>query len=258
MVVGFEVGESGTPHLQGYVEFKNQCKLSTLKRWLPSAHFEVAKGTAEDNLKYCTKDNSTGLAPIIRGTPELAAKKVSRADVVARYEDAYNCAVIGNLDAIPKDLLARFEQHYRRVMVMSRIVVDLPPGHKHDWFVGSSGTGKSKTARESYPNAYLKGARTKWWDGYDGQEVVIIEDLDRRDADYMVYNLKIWLDMYKFPAEIKGGSLGVIRPKHIVITSNWSPQDLWQDPRDLEPILRRLHCLQFPLPLNLNYTPLKF
>lgn len=143
-------------------------------------------------------------------------------------------------------------------MSVNRSITDLTPGYKHDWFYGDSGTGKSRCARESYPSAYLKGARTKWWDGYEHQDVVIIEDLDRRDADYMVYNLKIWLDMYKFPAEIKGGSLGLIRPKHVVITSNWSPKDLWTDKRDLEPILRRVNVLSFPLPLNLKYTTVTF
>lgn len=55
-VIGKEVGESGTPHLQGYVEFKAQVYFTTLKKLAPTAHWEKAKGNREQNIKYCTKD----------------------------------------------------------------------------------------------------------------------------------------------------------------------------------------------------------
>ncbi len=55
-VIGSEVGESGTPHLQGYVEFKvKQRPLSKMKGAL-GAHWEVSKGSRMDNYEYCTKD----------------------------------------------------------------------------------------------------------------------------------------------------------------------------------------------------------
>lgn len=51
-----ETGESGTPHIQGYFEAKNQMRLSTLKKIIPGAHFEVAKGNRKQNYDYCAKD----------------------------------------------------------------------------------------------------------------------------------------------------------------------------------------------------------
>lgn len=62
-IVGKEVGEQGTPHLQGYVEFPNNDKLrisaakSRLERiGLPNTiHIEPAKGTAQQNITYCSK-----------------------------------------------------------------------------------------------------------------------------------------------------------------------------------------------------------
>ena len=35
------------------------------------------------------------------------------------------------------------------------------------WIWGSTGTGKSKMARQNWPDAYLKDI-TKWWDHYAG------------------------------------------------------------------------------------------
>lgn len=55
-VIGKEVGEQGTPHLQCYFNFKNQKRFSTLKKAVPRAHWEKARGTVQENLKYCSKD----------------------------------------------------------------------------------------------------------------------------------------------------------------------------------------------------------
>lgn len=53
---GREVGESGTPHLQGMIIFNNPVRFGTLKDLLPNAHVEIMKGTFDDSLAYCSKD----------------------------------------------------------------------------------------------------------------------------------------------------------------------------------------------------------
>lgn len=54
-VIGKEVGDEGTPHLQGFVSFKK--KLRPLSLALPKKiHWEKAKGTDMENYNYCTKD----------------------------------------------------------------------------------------------------------------------------------------------------------------------------------------------------------
>jgi len=56
--VGKEIGESGTPHLQGYLEFSNKSRpISVFKNICNKIHFEKSKGSKEDNLKYCSKEN---------------------------------------------------------------------------------------------------------------------------------------------------------------------------------------------------------
>lgn len=47
---------------------------------------------------------------------------------------------------------------------------------ENEWHWGPTGTGKSHTVRTAYPDAYLK-TNTKWWDGYQKEDVVIIEEL---------------------------------------------------------------------------------
>ena len=58
-VYGKEVGESGTPHLQGYAELTKQSTLSKLKKDMKTntIHIEKRKASAKQAAEYCKKDN---------------------------------------------------------------------------------------------------------------------------------------------------------------------------------------------------------
>lgn len=53
-----EVGEAGTPHFQGYVEFTKKKTITAMKRMagLERAHFEKRMGTASQAAEYCQKE----------------------------------------------------------------------------------------------------------------------------------------------------------------------------------------------------------
>jgi len=54
-VFGFEVGNKGTPHIQGYLYHHNKVSMRQIKNFFQE-HIEKAKGTPQDNYNYCTKD----------------------------------------------------------------------------------------------------------------------------------------------------------------------------------------------------------
>lgn len=216
-VVGKEVAPTtGMKHLQGYVVMDSNHRLAAMKKLSPTCHWEVARGSHEQNRKYCVKDEDyfeTGEMPKARGESEKD-----------RWEVARDCAKRGALDDIPADIYLRY---YRTVKEIKKDHMARPSDEVDTtgvWYYGEPGVGKSHLAREKYPNAYMK-MQNKWWDGYQDEENVILDDFDSKELGHL---LKIWADKYAFLAETKGGAL-FIRPKTIVITSNYKPDDLWSD-----------------------------
>lgn len=59
IVIGREVGEKGTPHLQGYIEFVNQRNLAQVKKYNEKAHWETRKGTPSEAANYCKKTENS-------------------------------------------------------------------------------------------------------------------------------------------------------------------------------------------------------
>lgn len=92
--------------------------------------------------------------------------------------------------------------------------------------------------------AYPKTPTTKFWDGYRGEEHVVIDEF-RGNID--ISHLLRWLDRYPCIIEVKGSSL-VLRAKHIWITSNLDPRQWYPlvDPDTVEALLRRLAITYFP------------
>lgn len=73
-IMGREVGESGTPHIQGYIESAK--KIRPIERFgIKEIHWEKCKGNREANLKYCAKDGDYVHSPEFKVIRPLAKMK---------------------------------------------------------------------------------------------------------------------------------------------------------------------------------------
>jgi len=238
-IIGKETGESGTPHLQGYLVYKNPVRFNTVRQAVSMrSHIEPAKGTAVQNVAYCSKEDAFREW----GTRPISNKDKGRLEK-ERYSQAWDHAARGNLEDIDADLRIRHYSTLKRIFddkMTERQLVDTE--EEMLWYWGASGTGKSRKARTDNPDAYLKNCN-KWWDGYTDQQVCLLEDFDQKHS-VLVHHLKIWADRYPFLGELKG-STRKIRPRRLIVTSNYHPRDIWTDASDLEPILRRFKIVEF-------------
>lgn len=246
IVVGLEEGDSGTPHFQGYCNFKDNKTLGAVKKIHPRAHWEPRMGTDEEAYNYCRKEAELVWEFGVRQlSPQEKGEKgkdwwLEQVKCIAenRHSEMDTECLVKNFSGLHKAANLLFPANLEHTTTQML------------WYYGASGTGKSRKAREDHPDAYLKMCN-KWWDGYTGQETVIIEDLDKNHA-VLCHHLKIWGDRYPFPAEVKGGKID-IRPKLIIITSNHHPDEVFSEDKysqdDRDAIRRRYklcHFLNFP------------
>lgn len=87
MIIGFEIAPTtGTPHIQGYVQFYEQRLKRAVKHDIHRGHIKVAYGNFEDNIAYCSKDDvwfEYGIKPTKGG-------KVTYTQVEAAFADPEN------------------------------------------------------------------------------------------------------------------------------------------------------------------------
>jgi len=228
--------ESSYLHWQVLVAFDRKCRLGHCKKIFgASAHCELSRSSAARD--YVWKDETA-----VAGTRfELGEFKLRRNDR-SDWERIRECAKRGDLESVPADVYVR---NYNQ---LKRIAVDnlQPVGYEREVVVfwGRTGSGKSRRAwEEAGLQAYPKDPRSKFWDGYRGQEHVVIDEF-RGGID--VAHLLRWFDRYPVIVEVKGSSV-VLSAKKIWLTSNISP-DTWYpdcDPETIAALRRRINITHF-------------
>lgn len=231
LTFGREVGENGTPHLQGYIRFTNGKTLRAARQFLLGSHVEPAVTTTEA-INYCHKDGDF----VEFGTRPVDPVENGR-DERERWQSAWENAKIGNVEAIPPDIRIRQYSSIRRIQKDYMGRPQLLGGPCGIWVYGRSGVGKTHSVYSSYPDLYSKNA-SKNWDGYQNEDVVLFDDIDPAQCSWIVRFLKIWSDKYPFIADNKGGSV-IIRPKTFIVTSQYTIEELFADEPTREALQRR-------------------
>lgn len=227
LVAGKEVGENGTPHYQGFVYFDTVKSFAQVKDYHSTCHWEYMKGTPEEAATYCKKDGDFYEEGEIPMSQKRKGDKGKEA-----IEERWALAKAGRFEELPPEQIKTYEYIYRK-----SLVVEDRNELTNIWIQGPSGCGKSSYVRETYPEFYTK-PMSKWWDGYNGEDVVLLDDFDPNHGKYLSYFLKIWADHYAFNAEVKGGMLK-IRPKVVIVTSQYTIDSCFESQEERDAISRR-------------------
>lgn len=220
-----EIGEQGTPHIQGYVEFARPVRLAALKKWLPSAHWEARLGTRDQARAYCMKDDTRrpGTTPTEIGAWETCQGR--RNDLTSACETLKQHGLKRVAEDHP-EMWVKFHRGFESLDNKLRVVPEVWDGEFDNWWIhGDAGVGKTRYVREKYPGFYDKMAN-KWWDDYKGEETVVMEDLQCDDARALYGSIVKWADRAPTRVESKGGSM-MVNPRRVVVTSNWPMDVIW-------------------------------
>lgn len=242
LVYGREIGpEKGTPHLQGYIQFKTQRTFRSMCKKMPRASIRAAETSALVNKNYCTKQGDyfeQGVVPLSKAEQGALGKQAEQ----ARWAKIKALAQQGDLDEVDPQV---FVQCYRSLKQIKVDYMSRPPDLQAPcgiWLFGDSGAGKTTIARTEFGTQYFLKAPTKWWDSYQGEQVVILDDLDPYHKA-LGYHVKMWADKWSFVAEVKGSSL-IIRPTTFIITSQYLPEAIWSDPQTVHAVRRRFKIIE--------------
>nr|WAE42597.1 MAG: replication associated protein [Cressdnaviricota sp.] len=223
--------DTGTPHWQGYVCWRHPKSIARTRVLLPGCHVEVRGGTHTQAKEYSQKDGDFEEAGIPPQERECTGQRE-----VARWENAWESARTGDIEAIPADIRIRCYATLRRIGQDYLPRVDNLADVCGTWVHGASGTGKSRSVLAKYPECFPKPL-TIWWTGYQLEETVLLDDIDTFNVS-LGGLLKQWADFKPFIGQIHGGSQK-IRPKRFLVTSQYTIEEIWSDRATRDALNRR-------------------
>lgn len=237
-------------HWQIIVYFKKKITCPKCKSFFPSStHVEPTRSKAAKN--YVWKEETS----IPNTKFELGEMSLQRNEPTD-WARVRRSSIDGDFVTIPDDIFLRYYHSIRSIYKdFAKPIMRSPQEVFVFW--GPPGTGKTRRVFEEVGSDgwYIKSPTTKWWDGYNGEETII---LDEFRGDVHIAHLLRWLDRYPCTCEIKGAQL-YLNTKRWYITSNISYTDWYKDIDNdtLAALKRRLTMIvHFPVtPFTGNVTP---
>lgn len=230
---------TGKEHHQGFIQMYKQCRWSSIQKMFNnrSCHFEVMKGSIEQNELYCSKEGKyTKIGNFV--------SRGYRSDLHNIKDDLKNGA---RLYDIMENYTGDFVRYHAGIEKMKSLIDNEQSKIYRDVnvtvLVGPAGSGKTSyvSKKHGYKNVFtLNFEDPKFmFNGYDNEDVLLIDDFNG-EIDYNQL-LRI-LQGHPLPLNVKNGIRYAFFTK-IYITSNVKPVEWY--PIVKQNLKRRIHnCLE--------------
>ncbi len=253
---------TGTVHYHVLICCKEKCRTRNaeiLEIEGIHPHVEKVQNNLRRIIEYIKKNGDIAeynkdACPVKDGT--LSKREKNRILAEGNLEEEYFKGNIGPIDVIRAvKVRGIFSMQRKPDPYTKKLVL---------WFKGDSGEGKTRSAVEVATrynlNWWMSNESLKWFDGFEGQQVAIIDEFRKTMLTDWSYLLRL-LDGYSLFVQVKGG-FTKWNPKIVVITTPASPEECfsWVDKdgqtKDwdrMEQLIRRLtykdqlQVYEFPL-----------
>ena len=245
IVLGDEIGKSGTNHIQGYVEFENAKTLVRCKKYagLRRAHLEARRGTPTEASDYCKMD---GKILFESGSLSNQGKRTDLDQLAKEILEGET-----NEDTIVVNDPMTYHQYGRTINKLQDLALRKKwrtEMTKGIWIYGKTGRGKSHYALHDYhPDTHYIVPNDKgWWDGYTGQATVVYNDF-RKETGVAYSELLEIIDRWAKHMSRRGREPVPLLAEQIIITSSLSPEEVYSNLAindSLSQLLRRIKIVE--------------
>lgn len=227
IIVSKEIGEQGTPHLQGRITFKRTYRLAALKKLHPKAHWEVTSLAGRADFNYMMKIDSE---VVIKKLP--IPKQGKRNDLDDLYHEIHNGLKFKEFVHLYPSIYIRYRNGIEAIYSLIEKKRDFKP--IVTWIYGTSGAGKTKYVydRHNMNDIWPAPDDLTFFNKYQNEEVALFDDF-RGKCNFNEF-LKI-IDRYPYTCNIKGG-YKEFNSKYIYITSIRPPEKTWSFLGEEEPL----------------------
>ena len=188
-------------------------------------HLERIENNLKRVIKYCMKDGN--YAEFNKNDCPVKLEMISKEEknqmlLSGDLKEQFLKGTLGAVEIIRAYKLRSLFQTYEQPDPFKKKLVL--------WFKGPTGEGKTRKAVEIAEkfgmNYWISNEKLQWFDGFNGQEVAIIDDFRKNMVTDWNYLLRL-LDGYSLLVQVKGGHVKW-NPKIIIITTPASPEECFQ------------------------------